>query len=315
VQLAIAGATAGQNYTVTINDVKDRANNTIAPNSTASFIAYNAYYDFNDGQVPVGTAVGSAATVLPTGGINDSGVLQLTPAVGSMQGGFSIPDLINGATVTNFTITFKLFVGQGSGNAADGFSFNFGTDLAGIDNTSEEGTGSGITVAFDTYDNGGGEAPAIGVKFASTEFAITNLAKTTLVNDQFVDVTIRLNADGTLDVVHNGTTYFGRLSLTAQGYAPMAGATFLLGARTGGEWEQHLVDNVAILLNASATVVVTPTIELGRNASGQPVITYTGTLQSATEVTGQFQPVGGASSPYTVDTSAAPRRFYRAAGQ
>ena len=42
--------------------------------------------------------------------------------------------------------------------------------------------GNGITVALDTYDNGGGEAPAIGVKFAGIEFASTNLAKAALVN-------------------------------------------------------------------------------------------------------------------------------------
>jgi len=276
VQLAISGATAGKSYTVTINDVKDRANNAIAPNTTLSFIAYNAYYDFNDGQVPTGTAVGGSAAVLPTGGINSSGVLRLTEAVGSLQGGFSIPDLVNGAAVTNFTVTFKLFIGQGSGNPADGFSFNFATDVAGIDNTSEEGSGTGITVAFDTYNNAAAgdpaEAPAIGVKFGGIEFATTNLTKATLVNDLWVDVLIRLNGDGTLDVVHNGTPYYNKLDLTAQGYAPMAGATFLLGARTGGEFETHKVDNLAILENAVAAVLPTkPTITVVKSGGNLSV--------------------------------------------
>src|SRR5207249_11336644 len=175
-------------------------------------------------------AVYDTDIVLPDGGLNNSGGLRLTPPVGTSQGGFSVPDLVNGAAVTNFVVTFKLFIGQGSGNPADGVSFNFGIDLP-AGSTSEEGTGSGITIAMDTYDNGGGEAPAIGVKFGGTEFATTNLTKATLVNDQWVDVMIRLNSDGTLDVAHNGTTYFNKLPLTSQGYTPMSGASFLFGGR------------------------------------------------------------------------------------
>src|SRR2546427_1949933 len=145
-------------------------------------------------------------------------MLQLTPKANGLQGGFSIPDAANGATVTNMTANFKLFIGKGSGNAADGFSFNFATDIAAINNTGEEGSGSGITVSFDTYDNGGGEAPAISIKMAANEFVKTNVSKATLVNDRLVDVTIRLNSDGTLDVIHDGTTYFNKVDLVAQGY-------------------------------------------------------------------------------------------------
>src|SRR5207249_7194051 len=76
-------------------------------------------------------------------------MLQLTPKANGLQGGFSIPDGANGATVTNMTANFKLFIGKGSGNAADGFSFNFASDIA-VNNTGEEGTGSGIIVSFDT---------------------------------------------------------------------------------------------------------------------------------------------------------------------
>jgi len=316
VQLAISGATAGNSYTVTINNVKDRANNAIAPNWTASFIAYNAYLDFNDGQVPAGTLLDGSAAVLPTGGINNSGVLQLTHSVGNLLGGFFIPDPVNGATVTNFMVSFKLYIGQGSGNPADGFSFNFATDITGTPpfSTSEEGTGSGITIAFDTYDNGGGEAPAIGVKVAGTEFATTNLAKATLVNNQYVDVIIQLNGDGTLDVMHNGATYFDKLPLAPQGYAPMAGANFLLGARTGGEFETHNVDDLAILETARLSRPVTspPNISSVSLSAGTIIINWTGSgmLQSTTSLS---PPVTwtdrDTSSPFS--ESATGTRFYR----
>ena len=54
-----------------------------------------------------------------------------------------------------------------------------------------------------------------------------------------------------------------------------------------------------------------PTIKIGF-VSGQLRITYTGTLQSSATVNGTYLNVNGATSPYTVDTSLAPRTFYRA---
>lgn len=54
----------------------------------------------------------------------------------------------------------------------------------------------------------------------------------------------------------------------------------------------------------------TPTLSLS-TAGGVSTITYTGTLQSSATVDGTYQPVAGASSPYTVPTGAAQRMFYR----
>jgi len=50
-----------------------------------------------------------------------------------------------------------------------------------------------------------------------------------------------------------------------------------------------------------------PTISIG--ADGK--ITYTGTLNGATDPAGPFTPVAGATSPFTPDTSAAAKKFYR----
>lgn len=55
-------------------------------------------------------------------------------------------------------------------------------------------------------------------------------------------------------------------------------------------------------------VAVNPEINIARGATG-PVITYKGTLQSATSVLGPFTDVNGASSPYTTSTTEAARFF------
>jgi len=61
----------------------------------------------------------------------------------------------------------------------------------------------------------------------------------------------------------------------------------------------------------AVTSLPTPTLSVGKQGTSW-VITYTGVLRSCATVGGSYQPVSGASSPYTVPTSAAPMMFYRA---
>src|SRR5215211_1631558 len=103
----------------------------------------------NFGTDPTGavTFEGSAKWVDTGGG---TGYVSITDQANSLQGGMTIPDLDAGAPVGGFTATFKLQIGPGSGNPADGFSFNWAPDAP--TNPSEEGGGSGLTIAFDIYD-------------------------------------------------------------------------------------------------------------------------------------------------------------------
>jgi hypothetical protein len=83
--------------------------------------------DFNSG-LPGGTEVFGNAVVDPTGGVNNSGCLKLTSALASQSGSFVLTsDLDPGVQVHGFLARFKAYVGGGSG--ADGFSFNFASDL------------------------------------------------------------------------------------------------------------------------------------------------------------------------------------------
>jgi len=64
-----------------------------------------------------------------------------------------------------------------------------------------------------------------------------------------------------------------------------------------------------LVADAVASVPTTPTIALSRQG-GLITITYTGTLESSTNVGSGYAPVVGATSPYTVSANQA-RQFYR----
>lgn len=327
VQLDIAGATAGTVYNVAVKNVKDQASNPVAANAGGGFIAYNAFYDFDDGAFPAGTTAYGPAAILPNRGFNGGSALMLTPSVGSQQGGFLIPDLVNGAPVTKFTVQFKLFIGEGSGNPADGFSFSFAPDVPEA-TVGEEGAGSGITVSLDTYDNGGGEAPAVDVKYGGTEVDTKKVTKITLVNNKYVDVTIQLNAGGTISVSHNTTNYYAKLALP--GFAPISGGKILIGARTGGEREIHLVDDFAILINADLPTeipkgpdVPAPTVAITSPANGaafpsgvSATITATATANGGRTISkveffsGTSKLGESATAPYSITIPAIPDGRY-----
>jgi len=172
-------------------------------------------------------------------GVVEAGVLKLTKLVGSQQAAMIIDDLDGGKVVHGFTANFKLRIGGGSG--ADGFSFNFAGDIpdGGI---GEEGAGSGFSLCFDTYDNGGGEAPAIDVRKGGNLIASVKGVGLVFRKDAFVNVQVKVDNDGTLDVSVDNTVIHSNL---IGAFVPTAGR-FAFGARTGGSFDNHWVDDVSI---------------------------------------------------------------------
>jgi hypothetical protein len=199
------------------------------------------YADFESGQ-PAGPSLVGSAFVDSSGGVGNTGVLKLTTAYNYGSTGYLIVgDLDGGVPVTGFTATFKLLVGNGDG--ADGFSFNFANDLPDtVFDNAEEGTGTGLTVEFDTYDNGGGEAPAIDVKAAGVEIATSPGNLDLFRTGDFVDVSICLKPEGILNVKVNGSVVYNGLTIPL---LPFSGR-FGLAARTGGLADSHWVDNLSI---------------------------------------------------------------------
>ena len=189
-------------------------------------------FSSNFADVPSGATAQGTAVI-------EEGVLKLTVAEGSQLGGFIIDELDAGTPVTGFTATFKLLIGGGS--AADGFSFNFGPDVpdGGI---SEEGAGSGLSICFDTYDNGGGEAPAIDVKKAGVIIASVKGNAGSFRSNAFKDIRIDAGIDGSLSLSVGGVVIYTNL---IGGFSASTGR-FGLGARTGGATDNHFVDDLTI---------------------------------------------------------------------
>ncbi|MDQ6630777.1 MAG: PA14 domain-containing protein [Verrucomicrobiota bacterium] len=211
--------------------------------------------DFNSG-LPVGATNYGNATVAATGGFTNSGVLKLTTAVGGQVGSFVINDLDAGQPIQSFVATFKVLIGGGS--AADGFSFNFANDLPDAA-FGETGAGTGLTVNFDTFANAGENAPALRVSIGGSVVLPEQLFPLRT-GSQFVDVMVKLDPDGTLDVAYNGTVVISNLLASTLVNTP---GRFGFGARTGGQFDNHFIDNLTIITKTSAGPFVESAAPLG----------------------------------------------------
>lgn len=209
--------------------------------------------NFDDGAVPPGTTVNGSAVVEPTGGVT-GGALKIVKNVNSLQGSFLIDDLDGGAPVNSFNATFKLRAGGGTSPPADGWSFCLGADLPD-GSWGEEGAGGGLIVAFDIYDNtdgdpnnGAGEAPAITVRWAGGDVAEVKPTLNQMTTGEggtpaFVDVQIKLDPDGSLDVVLDGVPMISNLYTP---YEPVTAGRFGFGGRTGGLNMNIFVDDLSL---------------------------------------------------------------------
>ncbi len=173
----------------------------------------------------------------------ESGHLALLYGEANLQGSIVLDDLDAGSAIEGFTATFKLQIGPGSGNAADGLAFCFGPEIYSDSNFSEDGTGNGLVISFDIYDNGAAEAPAIDVKYAGQVLATTKFAKADMVTSAFEDVSIQVTRSGTLNMSYKGQKLYENLLLP--GYAPTPGQ-FAIGGRCGGEYSVHWIDDLKI---------------------------------------------------------------------
>lgn len=224
--------------------------------------------DFNAGKPSEVNLYGTAAA-LATGGIGNSGMIKLTANSNNQQGSMVFDDLDGGKPISGFTAAFKLMIGGGTG--ADGFSFSFGPDLP-RGPFGEEGAGNGLIISFDTRDNGNREAPAIDVRFGGVLIASKAINPRT--GDEFVDVVINVDPDGSLDLSYGKTVVFTNIFA----FVPSAGR-FGFGARTGGANDNHSVDDLAIttkLLDGPFVRSVTP-----RGVATRPDAPLTIELQDA----------------------------------
>ena len=205
---------------------------------------------------------------VPTGGVDGSGYVSLTDAIGSQQSVMVLPDFTQQAIIGGFVADFKVRIGGGSARPADGMAFVFAPEVDDSSNFGEEGLGTGLVVSFDTYDNNGTDtAPAIDVKVGGTGDA--NIVSTTYLGgvreggrarpgpvftdpatgqevaletgDQFVPLRIEVR-DGILNVFYKG---YHIVQNVVTPFAAVPGR-FAFGGRTGGSWDNQWVDDVRI---------------------------------------------------------------------
>ena len=217
-------------------------------------------FDFDDGEVPVGAEVYGTAIVEMEGGVEDSGMLLLTEATNDQSGSFVIEDFNEGANINGIGVAMKLRIGGpgedlgGSPNPADGFAFSFAPDVPDGTWLSEEGAGSGISVCIDTWDNSGGEAPAVDLKFGGATVASAKMPKADLLTGtNFMDLIVRVESDGTVDVVYKDMLVFDNVQTEFTGFA---NGKIGLAARTGGAFSIHAVDDLRIAVSRPPSPVI-----------------------------------------------------------
>jgi hypothetical protein len=175
----------------------------------------------------------------------DNGIVKLTDLQDLADGVASLPlngswildDFNSGQRILSFTAQFKARVGGGTERPAQGFSFVLADDLSpGVAFREGGGNSRGLVVSFDTIDNlegfnaegnDPGDAPGVIIKFEGAKVAAQR-AGNLRTGDRFVDVLVRIDPDGTLDVEYDGVKIFDNLAV---GYTPIAGV-FGFGAGT-----------------------------------------------------------------------------------
>lgn len=193
------------------------------------------------------------------GARSDAGFLKLNTIGVNGYGIAYIDDFNNGLPVHGFHATFDAAL-FGSTCClfglfpADGFSFNLVPAATVRANPAyaepgEEGLSEGLSVCFDTWDNGGGEGPSVDVKWlgrtiASVPFqASQSPSGVTDANIARKGVVIHLDTDGTIDVSYGGRNLFSNLP-TPYDSARIGVPTWVFGSRTGDANDNHWIANL-----------------------------------------------------------------------
>ena len=206
------------------------------------------------------------------------GRLQLTSsATGGTSAAYRLPDLDPGLEISEFTLEYDVMLQATSVTPADGYAVSFGAipssaaDIVSASfNTGEEGfnAANGLVVAFDAYDNGGSEAPAIDAKGSNT---IVRSVYMGVVGNPAVPggqwqwnngvvggypwdgvlrhVIIHWETSTGLDVKitgSGGTLVDVMVDQPVPGFVPSAGNVLAWSARTGGATETVQLDNVVL---------------------------------------------------------------------
>jgi hypothetical protein len=323
----------GASFTLTANA---SLGNFRAPINAIQIVA-SPGYDFNNCTLPSGASfpgVGNDGRIADDG-TGSNCVVHLTDAnQGDAFGVFSIP----APAGDNIRVHWRSLVGGDNGSictatqfgrpGADGYSMSWGTDLPNLPsygNPGEEGGGTGLIVTVDTFDNGGGEAPGLEIKWRGVRVAFDNINADPGLAKDFLRKGFFVEADLTVDATGQATfTYDGRvLRAPLLDWGGIAGGgCIVFAARTGGACDNHWIDDLVIETFGSDRPIITSRVVGNQFQIRFPTITgRTYTIESTNELNGQgvWSPVSGNSTlqgtggilDYNIGPMTGPRKFFR----
>lgn len=217
--------------------------------------------DYNSGIPPVwgGTVTGSAGA--------EGGYVRLTNTGGSLQGTLVLPS--PGKPLPTYNFYADIFIGGGSNPGADGMCIGYGNYAANA-NFGEQGQNTGLELRIVTYTTRQMRLCYNGAVIAQWAFADGDIH-----TNSWVPIQIMMTADGRCTVYHNRTLRLGPVAIP--GWAPQSAWRVAIGARTGGNVDNHRVDNVRVTTSE-------PFVTSINRASANPVggatssVNYTVTL-------------------------------------
>lgn len=234
---------------------------------------YTNDFSAGTGGLTIYTITGAAPEVRTTDG-NPGAYLKLTDAVNSTTSTVLFPDLDAGYPVQAFVFEVDCRIGNGTANPADGFSISFARngdatldDGVGFNGgAAEEGTPTGLSIGFDTYDNGNGDVVGFSIKLdGTTLLEVPATVRNGAVDDPtslqtgpigsagWARLKVELKANGELDVFWKGSPIVQKL---ATDWEP-SGGRMVFAARTGGENEAHHFDNLTLTTTPAPLAAVT----------------------------------------------------------
>ena len=199
------------------------------------------------------TSVLSNATISGNAAIS-GGALVLHPNALSQSGGLFVNAA--GTNTDKHEVSFK-YTSQGGGvtNTADGMAFSFGDDVNALAATpnAENGTGTKLKIAFDTYTNG---ANTQGIylmyncnaanQTPTTPGVLAYSAASAWVGATS-DVVVSINNAGVLNMTLNGAPLFTNIQLPAAYLAAnTANWAYVWRSRSGGIASGTIIDDVVI---------------------------------------------------------------------
>ena len=254
---------------------------------TAAEVLASFETSFTEGEIPESAELFGVAEIGPDErdeSDEPNEFLHVTDALNGQNGSMKIGDITGGRTFKDFEVGFKVYISDstccGDGDdfseghrPADGWSLSIGNDLPDTIGLAEEGAGSGIRICFDTWESGGGEAPAIDVwngvqgqvgdgnqgswsggLFVRQNFAgVTNASDESKFKDpdtgeyvfmwthgEWVDFSLKI-LGGQLQINYKGYQMINET--LPPGWPALTAPEWLFAGRTGGANSAHWVDD------------------------------------------------------------------------